>query len=169
MTRCNPRENKKRQNNGTVKTGQQEGGETESWGDRQADMRCHAPCRGPWKKRSSAKRHNVSVHVNAGDTGEACTTRGRLAAKMTDPFESRTIQSEVSRFRKSHLCVSLDFWVVHLFIPHMHTFTVQGCPVCKQRLCLHLKVGGQMASTLAAIDCKLQSTRAAPSVSGVTL
>lgn len=72
-------------------------------------------------KRSSSRRHSVSVCGNAGEKQEACTTCGRFfAAKTRDPFESGTIQSEVRRFRKSHLHVALDSWVVHLLTPHMH-------------------------------------------------
>lgn len=75
-----------------------------------------------------------------------------LTPKMRDPSESGTVQSEVPRFRKSHLCFRLDFWLVHLFIPHMQTFTVQGCSVCQRRLCLRLKVWGQTCLDLDRSD-----------------
>lgn len=114
--------------------------ETESWGDRQADMRCDAPCRSPWEKGAPQNATNVSVCINASDTGEACRTCGPLAAPKWE-IPSKAVQS--SHFRKSHLCISLDFWVVRLLIPHMHTFTVQGFSVCNQHLCLRLRVGGQ--------------------------
>lgn len=48
---------------------------------------------------------------------------------------------EVPRVRKSHLLTSvwISGWYVYIFFSpptlHMHTFTVQGCSVCNQRLC----------------------------------
>lgn len=93
-----------------------------------------------WKsvKETGAPQNATEGVLN--DTGEACRTRGR--------------QNERSLHGRYHAVrgTALEYWVIFasvvccfffLFffsrwyiwiIPHMHTFTVQGCPVCHQRL-----------------------------------
>lgn len=108
--------------------------EMESWGDRQADMRLHVEVRE--RNRSSSKRHRRSVE------------RYRRGVQNSRPpkweIPSRAVPCS-PRYRAwvlSHLCVSrMLFFCCFFFprwyiwiIPHMHTFTVQGCPVCHQRL-----------------------------------
>ena len=72
--------------------------------------------------------------------------RAELAAISPPKWEipwSDTVQSwGTTRQKESPFNFGLDFWVVHLYIYifsprplHMHTFTVQGCSVCNQRLC----------------------------------
>lgn len=58
--------------------------------------------------------------------------RGVFPARIRDPFESGTIQSEVPRLWKESLLhrPGLAGWYILFFSPHMHTFTVQRCPVC---------------------------------------
>lgn len=123
-------------------------------------------------ERSSSKRHDMGVCVNAGDIGETCRTRGRHYRQ-----NKRSLQKAVSsslRYCTSEKKSSLH-WAGFLggtFInPHMHTFTVQGCPVCNQRLCLtSQKFEVEHASTSASIDRRVTThKKTAPTVSDVTL
>lgn len=123
------------------------------------------------RKRSSSKRHNVSVCVNAGDTGEACKTRGRLTAKMRDPFGSGTIQSEVPHAseRVTFASVWISGWYIYLFHTCTHSqfrdaqFVVSVCVYVSKFEVKH-------ASTSAGIDRKVTThEKTAPTVSGVTL
>lgn len=89
------------------------------------------------RKRSSSKRHNASVCVDAGDTGEACRTCGRLAAEMTDPFKA--VPSSL-RYRTSGRVTFALVWISGWYIYLLHTCThsqlrdAQFAIVCVLRL-----------------------------------
>lgn len=96
-----------------------------------------------WKsvKETGAPQNATEGVLN--DTGEACRTRGppkweipSRAVPCSPRYRALSIESSL---RQSYFVFVFFCWFFFSrwyiwIIPHMHTFTVQGCPVCHQRL-----------------------------------
>lgn len=141
----------------------------EVWGDQQADMKCDAPCRSPRGKGSSFKNATTEhLDERRQDWRGTRSSRRVFPAKIRDPFESGTIQSEVPRLWKVTFASAWISWVVHFILFHTCThsqfrdaqFVFSKFEATRGRRRLDLRRG---------IHRELHRVKNAPTVTGVKL
>lgn len=121
------------------------------------------------EKGAPSKMPPLSIWMNAGKTEEARGARGVFPARIRDPFESSTIQSEIPRLWKESLLhrPGLAGWYILFYSTHAHIHSSEMPSLYSQS---SRPPEAEDASTSGGgIHRKLHRVKNAPTVTGVKL